>query len=81
MSNEKMDAITALEIYRNKDLAEKGFDDLKNRLHFKRTLVSSEQSLDGKIFVAFIALIHLSYLKKGHSRCTFIQKLQYPIAS
>ncbi len=30
----------------------------------RRTLVSSEQSLDGKLFVQFIALIYLSYIKK-----------------
>ena len=30
----------------------------------RRMLVSSEQSLDGKLFVQFIALIYLSYIKK-----------------
>ena len=30
----------------------------------RRLLVSSEKSLDGKLFVAFVALIYLSYLKK-----------------
>ena len=30
----------------------------------RRLLVSSEQSLDGKLFVQFIALIYLSYIKK-----------------
>ncbi len=28
------------------------------------TLVSSEKSLEGKLFVEFIALIYLSYIKK-----------------
>ncbi len=64
ISNEKMDAITALEIYRNKDVVEKAFGNLKERLNMRRTLVSSEQSLDGKLFVEFIALIYLSYIKK-----------------
>jgi transposase len=64
LSNEKMDAITALELYRNKDLVEKAFGDLKERLNLRRTLVSSEQSLDGKLFVQFLALIYLAYLKK-----------------
>jgi transposase len=64
LTNETMDAITALELYRNKDLGEKAFGDLKERLNFRRTLVSSEQSLDGKLFVEFIALIYLSYIKK-----------------
>ncbi len=64
ISNEKMDATTALEIYRNKDVVEKAFGNLKERLNMRRTLVSSEQSLDGKLFVEFIALIYLSYIKK-----------------
>jgi transposase len=64
LSNEVKEAIAALEIYRNKDLVEKAFGNLKERLNFNRTAVSSDQSLDGKLFVEFIALIYLSYLKK-----------------
>jgi len=64
MSNDSMDAITALEIYRNKDIVEKGFGNLKERLNMRRTLVSSERSLRGKLFVEFVALIYLSYIKK-----------------
>ena len=37
---------------------------IKDRLNLRRLLVSSEKSLDGKLFVAFVALIYLSYLKK-----------------
>ena len=64
ITNETMDSITALEIYRNKDVVEKSFGNLKERLNMRRTLVSSEQSLNGKLFVAFVALIYLSYIKK-----------------
>lgn len=64
LTNETMDAITALEIYRNKDVVEKAFGNLKERLNMRRLLVSSEQSLDGKLFVEFLALIFLSYIKK-----------------
>ncbi|MCL2889549.1 MAG: IS1634 family transposase [Eggerthellaceae bacterium] len=64
LSNEKMGSIEALELYRNKDVTEKAFGDLKERLNMRRTLVSSEQGLNGKLFVEFIALIYLSYLKK-----------------
>jgi transposase len=64
LTNETMDAITALELYRNKDVVEKAFGNLKERLNMRRTLVSSEQSLDGKLFVQFVALIYLSYVKK-----------------
>jgi transposase len=64
ISNEAKDAKEALQIYRNKDLVEKAFGDLKERLNCDRLAVSSELSLDGKLFVEFIALIFLSYVKK-----------------
>ncbi len=64
ISNEVKDPIEALELYRNKDLIEKAFGNLKERLNFRRTRVSSESSLDGKLFVTFVALIYLSYVKK-----------------
>ena len=64
ITNEIIDAVAAFELYRNKDVVEKAFGNLKERLNMRRTLVSSEQSLDGKLFVQFIALIYLSYMKK-----------------
>lgn len=45
LSNEIKDPIAALEIYQNKDVIEKAFS---SRLNCRRTLVSSELSLDGK---------------------------------
>ena len=45
-------------------MVEKAFGNLKERLNLRRALVSSEQSLSGKLFVEFIALIYLSYVKK-----------------
>jgi len=64
LTNEKMDSITALKLYRNKDIIEKAFNNLKDRLDIRRLTVSSEQSLIGKLFVAFIALTYYSYIKK-----------------
>ena len=64
LSNDTMDAQKALQIYRNKDVVEKAFGNLKERLNTRRMLVASEQSLEGKLFVAFIGLILLSYIKK-----------------
>ena len=49
LSNDVKDPVKALEIYRNKDMIEKAFENLKDRLNLRRTLVSSEQSLDGKL--------------------------------
>jgi transposase len=64
ISNQKMDATHALTLYRAKDIVEKAFGNLKERLNMRRTLVSSERSLDGKLFVEFVALIFLSYINK-----------------
>jgi len=67
ISNKIKDPIKALEIYRNKDLVEKAFGNLKERLNMRRTSVSSDSALEGKLFVQFIALIYLSYIKKHMS--------------
>lgn len=64
LSNGVKDLSEALGIYRNKDVIEKAFGNLKERLNMRRLNVSSEESLDGKLFVQFIALIYLSSIKK-----------------
>lgn len=64
LSNEVKDPYEALSLYRSKDIVEKAFGNLKERLNFRRMQVSSELSLNGKLFVEFIALIYLSYVKK-----------------
>lgn len=64
LSNEVSDPFEALCLYRSKDITEKGFGNLKDRLNFRRMQVSSDLALDGKLFVEFIALIYLSYVKK-----------------
>lgn len=64
LSNDVKEPINALEIYRNKDMVEKAFENLKERLNMRRLTVSSEQSLDGKLFVEFIALVFLSYITR-----------------
>jgi transposase len=65
LSNEIKDPCEALSLYRSKDIVEKAFGDLKERLNFRRMQVSSELSLNGKLFVEFVALIYLSYVKKA----------------
>jgi len=67
LSNEVKTSRMALEIYRNKDVVEKAFGNIKERLNGKRMLVSSDASLEGKLFVEFLALIYLSYIKKQMS--------------
>jgi transposase len=65
LSNEATNASQALTTYRNKDVVEKAFDNIKDRLDMKRLNVSSDLSLNGKLFVEFIALIFISYLHKS----------------
>ena len=62
ITNEKMDAFTALHLYRMKDVVEKAFSNIKERLNMRRLLSKSEKCLDGKIFTEFIALILISHL-------------------
>jgi len=65
MSNDIKDPIEALIRYRCKDLIEKTFGNLKERLNLRRTSVSSEEHLEGKLFVEFVALMYLSSINKG----------------
>jgi len=62
ITNEKMDAFTALHLYRMKDIVEKGFCNIKEKLNMRRLLSKSEKNLDGKVFNEFIALILISCL-------------------
>ena len=64
LSNEVKNPFEALSLYRSKDIVEKGFGNLKERLNFRRMQTSSELSLNGKLFVEFVALIYLSCVKK-----------------
>lgn len=64
LSNGIKDPLEALELYRAKDLIEKAFGSLKERLNMRRQFVSSEDSLDGKLFVQFVALLYLSRIQK-----------------
>jgi transposase len=74
LSNEVKDPFEALSLYRSKDIVEKGFGNLKERLNFRRMQVSSELALNGKLFVEFIALIYLSYVKKKMQDARLFEK-------
>jgi len=64
INNGISDPFEAIDVYRSKDLIEKAYNDLKSRLSLRRTSVSSEEGLEGKLFVQFVALIIVSYIKK-----------------
>ena len=58
------DPVEALRVYRNKDIIEKCFDDLKNSLDMKRLRMHTIETVDGRLFVQFIALILTSALRR-----------------
>ena len=63
VTNDVKDPVKALEIYRMKDTAEKAFDDLKNDLDCKRLRIHSNQAMEGRLFIQFIALILSAKIK------------------
>jgi len=60
----KLGPTQALDIYRRKDCVEKAFADIKTRLDFRTPKVSTDQTLDGKLLLVYVALILTSWLKK-----------------
>lgn len=62
--NNVKDPVEALKVYRDKDVVEKSFDDLKNSLDMKRLRMHTSPTVDGKLFVQFLALIYTSALRK-----------------
>jgi transposase len=61
ISNKIEDCGEALEVYRAKDVVEKGFYRLKNSIDLGRLRVHSQDSMQSKVFVGFLSLILLSY--------------------
>jgi len=58
------DPLEALRIYREKDVIEKSFDDLKNELDMKRLRIHDARRMKGRTFIQFIALILLAQIRK-----------------
>jgi len=56
--------LEAQQVYRDKDVVEKCFDDLKNVLDMRRLRMHSIETVDGRLFVQFIALILMSELRR-----------------
>lgn len=62
ISNHIYDATEALRIYRDKDVVEKGFLKLKQSIDLGRLRVHSDEAMQNKLFVGFIALILMSHI-------------------
>ncbi len=65
LSNVIKDPAAALKMYRTKDLIEEAFGNLNERLSMCRMPAAPEENLEDKLFVQFVALIYLSYIKKA----------------
>lgn len=64
ISNDIDNAKKAMCIYREKDVVEKGFLRLKKSLDLGRLRVHSQESMQNKVFIGFIALVLLSEIHK-----------------
>jgi transposase len=60
ISNDIDNAKEAMRIYREKDVVEKGFLRLKKSLDLGRLRIHSQESMQNKVFIGFIALVLLS---------------------
>jgi len=74
LTNSIKDPVESLQIYRDKDVVEKSFDDLKNQLDMKRLRMHSSEAVDGRLFVQFIALIYMSALRREMRKSKLIER-------
>jgi len=75
ISNKIKDAAEALSVYRNKDAVEKEFDDLKNDLDMKRLRMHTPHSVEGRLFIQFLASILTAWLKNKLREAGWLKKV------
>ena len=75
ISNDIQDAKKAMQIYRDKDIVEKGFLHLKKNLDLGRLRVHSQESMQNKVFIGFISLVLLSEIHKIMSNKGLYKKI------
>lgn len=74
ISNDVFDAKKAISIYRDKDVVEKGFQRLKNNIDLGRLRVHSDNAMQGKLFVGFIASVLMSEINRVMSEHNLYKK-------
>lgn len=74
LSNRIKDPVKTLQVYRDKDVVEKCFDDLKNQLDMKRLRMHSSVAVEGRLFIQFIALVLMSALRRDLRDSNLIEK-------
>jgi transposase len=57
LTNTNLSSKEVLSIYRRKDVIEKNFDEIKNRIDMKRIRTHQTETTEGKLFCSFISLI------------------------
>ena len=78
ISNDIKDPLQALKTYRDKDAAEKGFDDLKNVLDMYRLRVHSAETMQGRLFIQLIALILMAAIRNVMASSKLDEKYSLP---
>ena len=68
ISNDIPDALQAMCVYRDKDVVEKSFLRLKNSIDLGRLRVHSDNAMQGKLFVGFLASILMAEINKTMDR-------------
>ena len=81
LTNGIKDPVEALQIYRDKDVVEKCFDDLKNQLDIKRLRMHSSETIHGRLFIQFISMIYKSALGKEMRASGLIDESYLPHTS
>ena len=74
LSTTVKDPVETLHIYRDKDVVEKCFDDLKNTLDMNRLRMHSSETVAGKLFIQFVAAICVSALRQEMYSSGLIKK-------
>ncbi|MDR1943551.1 MAG: transposase [Synergistaceae bacterium] len=64
ISNDIKEPLQALDVYCAKSMIETAFGNIKERVNMRRTSEYSEENIEGRLFVQFVALIYMSYIKK-----------------
>jgi transposase len=57
LSNGELSSEEVLLAYRRRDIIEKGFDEIKNHIDMKRLRTHNQETMEGKMFCAYLSLI------------------------
>ena len=76
-SEKHLSSNEVLSIYRHKDLVEKAFNNLKDRLAMRRTRCSKDENFNGKVFVQFVGLTIVSHIRKVMKEAELYKKHSY----